>query len=947
MYGLKEKTIGKLLVRLIKIDKNSDDGFNLLNWKLPGQNRTTMIAGDFAGRCHAVLSKRATRSQPGDMTIEEVNEKLDKLSLAQKEDAQLPIMEEFYRRMNADEMMWLIRIILRQMKVGATERTFFGVWHENAEALFNISSNLRRVCWELYDPDVHLEGEETDIALMQCFQPQLAQFQMHSFDKMVQRMRPTEQDDEFWIEDKLDGERMQLHMLEDEDHPGGKRFGFWSRKAKDYTYLYGNGFEDDNSALTRHLKDAFVEGVMNIILDGEMITWDPEMDRIVGFGTLKTAALSEQKNPFSGKGERPLFRVFDILYLNNKSLTGYTLRDRRRALEQAIKPVHRRLEIHSYTSASKATEIEPLLRRVVADNHEGLVLKNPRSAYRLNQRNDDWMKVKPEYMTDYGEALDCVVVGGYYGSGHRGGNLSSFMCGLRVDGYAPPDPGAHASKCWSFFKVGGGFTAGDYATIRHQTEGKWHDWDRSNPPRKYIELAGEERQFEQPDVWIKPEDSFVIEVKAASIHNTNLFRVTNTLRFPRFKRMRPDRDWKTAMNIEAFLKLKNTIEKQSEHKSFELEQKRKKAPKRRKKELTVVGATPRDQLNAQAPAPDGIARLLSGMTFFILSESTTPPKRSRVDIETLVKSHGGTITNTVNSKTNTAQNERTICVADKNVVKVATLQKAGKHSIVRPAWLFDCVAQAERDVGVGREALLLPWEPRHVFFVAEGDREMVAAGADEWGDGFARDVRDREEMRAVLDGMVVVKPEDGVLKPVLFLEQLEERGKFGEEMLGWMFKGCVVWFDRDDDGDVDRADRMDIDGDASHMSNGQKSATRPLGIDMELASNTVRFAGGTLAASLDDASTTHIVIGSREGRAHDIRQAIKRYVKLLLKCTLGRSLHRHWLTNTPTHSRSKLPRIVTIDWVQQSWAENTLLDEEREYCVLSLEPLPDTLASTT
>jgi DNA ligase-4 len=36
MYGLKEMTIGKLLVKLMKIDKNSDDGHNILQWKLPG-----------------------------------------------------------------------------------------------------------------------------------------------------------------------------------------------------------------------------------------------------------------------------------------------------------------------------------------------------------------------------------------------------------------------------------------------------------------------------------------------------------------------------------------------------------------------------------------------------------------------------------------------------------------------------------------------------------------------------------------------------------------------------------------------------------------------------------------------------------------------------------------------------------------------------------------------
>lgn len=412
MYGLKEKAIAKLLIKLLKIGAKSDDGDSLINWKVPGQ--TGQSAGDFPGRCYQVLSKRAMRNDVGDMRIAEVNILLDRLSAAQKEENQLPIFEEFYDRMNATELTWLIRIILRQMKLGASERTILDIWHPDGEALFNVSSNLRRVCWELKDPNERLGGENSSappsIELMQCFQPQLAQFQTHSFQVMVQRLGCTETDPYFWIEEKLDGERMQLHMVEDHNEPGGKRFAFWSRKAKDYTYLYGSGFEDNESALTRHIKDAFDDQLRNIILDGEMITWDPSTNKMVPFGTLKTAALSEKSNPFAATGIRPLFRVFDCLFLNDTVLTPYTLEDRRKALERFVKDVKQRIEIHQYQKAKSADDIGPALRKVIEESSEGLVLKNPRSMYRLNSRNDDWMKVKPEYMTEFGESLDCVIM---------------------------------------------------------------------------------------------------------------------------------------------------------------------------------------------------------------------------------------------------------------------------------------------------------------------------------------------------------------------------------------------------------------------------------------------------------------------------------------------------------------------------------------------------------
>lgn len=610
MYGLKEKTIAKLLIRVMKINRDSPDGQLLMNWKLPGRGAASDMSGDFAGRCHEVLSKRPLRVDFGDLTIDDVNEALDRLSVASKEDEQLPIFRQFYQRMNPEELRWLIKIVLRQMKIGATERTFFNIWHPDAENLFSVSSSLRRVCWELWDPNVRLEGDEAAVTLMQCFQPQLAQFQMHNFERMIARMHLDPEDPVFRIEEKMDGERMQLHMCSDSSIEGGKRFKFWSRKAKDYTYLYGDGLFDENGSLTRYLQDAFTDGVDSIILDGEMITWDPEQDAPVPFGTLKSAALREQRNPFEA-GHRPLYRLFDILYLNGKVLTRYTLRDRRRALEASIKPVHRRFEIHPYEEGRKASDIEPLLRRVVAEASEGLVLKNPNSPYRLNERSDDWMKVKPEYMTEFGEFLDLVVIGGYYGSGHRGGHLSSFLCGLRVDNPSSSSS-ENSQKCYSFCKVGGGFAAQDYATLRHRTEGKWKNWDPKKPPTEFIELGGGRAQHERPDMWIKPEDSIVICVKAAQVVTSDMFRIGLTLRFPRLKMLRPDKNWKTALSVDEFMQLKSNIEQEKKEKEFEVENTRKKrATKRTKKELTIAGDTTRSQVNFQPPS----GKLFEGLNF--------------------------------------------------------------------------------------------------------------------------------------------------------------------------------------------------------------------------------------------------------------------------------------------------------------------------------------------
>ncbi|KAF2271445.1 DNA ligase-like protein [Westerdykella ornata] len=872
MYGLKEKAIAKLLIRVTKINKDSDDAKSMVNWKLPGQLRQASLttAGDFAGRCYEVLSKRPLKTEVGDMSIAEVNQMLDQLSQTGSEEQQYGIFRRFYRRMNPEELTWLIRIILRQMKIGATEKTFLDIWHPDAEALFNISSNLRRVCWELYDRKVRLEGEETGITLMQCFQPQLAAFQnkIGTIDKMVAKLQSPD-DDSFWIEEKLDGERMQLHMIEDPSAPGGKLFGFWSRKAKDYAYLYGKHLEGaEAGALTRFIADAFHPNVHNIILDGEMITWDMDVDRIVGFGTLKTAAISEKENVTgTNTGQRPLFRVFDCLYLNDKVLTPFTLRDRRNALQTAVKGVHRRLEIHPYIEAHAHTEVEPELRKVVADASEGLVLKNPRSSYRLNERNEDWAKVKPEYMSEFGESLDCVVIGGYFGSGHRGGAHSSFLCGLLVNKNAKEDDPEY-EKCYSFFKVGGGFSREDYAAIRGRTQGKWKDWDTKRPPA-IIELGGhtENRQYERPDQWIRPSDSVVLECKAASVEASDKFRMSITLRFPRFKQLRTDKRWSDALSISEFMELKDTAEREhtEKEKEFKVEQRRKKARTSRKKPLVVVGLDAK--FGTPYAGPQG--SLFEGLSFYIMTEQVQPNRMTKAELESLVKSHGGKVVQRGSA------DENLIIVADKCLVKVSSLEKRGTQNIVRPIWIQDCIRQSEADASP--VPFILPFEAnRHMFYLLEADQEKYENNVDEYGDSYARDIEDVAELRTLFKHIEVARVvEKQKFDRDEFLKQLEDHGSSVFELKNCMFSNMRVYFAPGDDLDQDWV------------------------VKSRIGQNYIRFAGGIVAAK--EKGATHVVVpqGEASKAKHEEVQV------------------------------GGLARTVGLGWIERCWQEGTRVDEER------------------
>ncbi|KAK9422187.1 putative DNA ligase [Seiridium unicorne] len=867
VYGVKENAIGKLLVRVMKIDKHSDDGQALLDWKLPGQSKATRMAGDFAGRCHEVLAKRPMRTKPGDMRLADVNEMLEKLSAASGEAEQLPIFETFYQRMNPDELMWLIRIILKQMRVGATERTFLELWHPDAEALFNVSSSLRRVCWELYDPEFRLGDNETGIKLMQIFQPQLAQFQFPgTFKRMVEKL--TKENDpevpganQFWMQEKLDGERMQMHMMQDPSVPGGFKFGWWSRKAKDYAYLYGRGLQDRESAITQHLKGAFGPGVRNIILDGEMVTWHMQLDKIMAFGTLKSAANAGKRNPYDEVGARALYRAFDVLYLNDKDITEFTLQDRRAALERAVPGIYRRLELHDHIVATSPDEIEPQLRQVIENASEGLVLKNPFSVYCLNQRNDDWIKVKPEYTEEFGESVDVVIIGAYYGTGHRGGGHSSFLCGLRVT-QDDIDCGADPEKCFSFIRVGGGLRLQDYREIANRTEGKWMDWNPKKPPRKYIELAGGNKQWWKPDQWIRPKDSVVIEVKAASSVPSDQYAKLQTMRFPRFRSLRDDRAWNTALDWQTFNEMKDRDLLRQKEKSMKFDRGRRQV-KRVKREVVIAG---QELASAEFTGPK--TKLFQGLEFCVLTESVRP-KKSKPQLETLIRENGGKISQRA------VPGSEMILVGDKKVVKVASLIKAGPVDIIRPKWVMDCVAQSDANSG-----FLLPFEPSHLFYVSDTLTEQAEETVDQYGDSYARDL-DIAELKTLLKDMPKNEVTNDDFSPVQFMEQLEEHGYDIGNLKGHIF---------------DRVRAVFIAGDSVS------------GIATLQFKNWIKFGGGMVVDGIEHGSMTHVVVVSGgdededRSRAAEVRSIVSR--------------------GTP------VPRIVTQQWLEDCWKEGTLLAEE-------------------
>lgn len=273
--------------------------------------------------------------------------------------------------------------------------------------------------------------------------------------------------------------------------------------------------------------------------------------------------------------------------------------------------------------------------------------------------------------------------------------------------------------------MGGGFTAAEYKNIATITEGKWHAYDPKNPPVAYIELAGAQKEI--PDVWIKPVDSIVIEVKASAvIPDSDRFRMNTTLRFPRFRRLRMDKSYETSLSIKEFLALSTQIESEKHERDLELENHRR-TPKREKRKFEVLEPTKPTVVSESMIVSD----IFQGQSFYLILESR---KRAKLEND-IASNHGELLTD---RPTGSLRNAHVI--ADSNLTQAAPLKKEGKMPLVKSIWISDCLFNAR----------VLPYESRHLFFAAPPKlREIAANQVDPYGDSYGRQIENVSELQQV------------------------------------------------------------------------------------------------------------------------------------------------------------------------------------------------------
>ncbi|KAK1229697.1 ATP-dependent DNA ligase Cdc17 [Marasmius sp. AFHP31] len=320
----------------------------------------------------------------------------------------------------------------------------------------------------------------------------------------------------FTCEYKYDGERAQVHKLED------GTVGVFSRNSEDMSKKYPD--------LVEQLPRCIKESTKSFVLDAEAVAIDRATGKLMPFQELSRRKRKDVK--VEDIQVRVCLFAFDLLYLNGEPLLHKPLTERRKLLREHFEPVDGEFQFAKSSDSEATEDIQTFLEESVKDGCEGLMVKmleSDASYYEPSRRSVNWLKLKKDYLAGVGDSLDLVVVGGFYGKGKRTNVYGAFLLACYD---------ADSEEFQTISKIATGFS--DEALQSHYEMLKPLEIQK---PRGDLKVGGA-----KADVWFEPQ--VVWEVLTADLSLSPIYTAAQglvgergiSLRFPRFIRIRDDKN---------------------------------------------------------------------------------------------------------------------------------------------------------------------------------------------------------------------------------------------------------------------------------------------------------------------------------------------------------------------------------------------------------------------
>lgn len=455
----------------------------------------------------AIDKKSQTSLYPNPLTVERVFDTFYKIANVSGKgslDIKIKHIVSLLNDSNPIEAKYIIRTITGNLRLGVADYTvldalalaFTGskINRHVLERAYNVSSDLGLVAKILSTQNLDIL-KSFKIAVGNPIRPMLAE-RLSSPSEITKKIGG-----KFAAEFKLDGERLQIHI----DENNGSIF---SRKLENITDHYKDVIESCKRNLKFH----------SVIVEGEAVAIDNKgnylpFQELMHRRRKHDIDLAIKKYPV-------VVNLFDILYLDGKDLTGLAYSERRKQLNSIVSN-NDNLKLVDQIEGTTSKEIQSFMDKSINVGMEGLVVKDLKGIYRAGAREFLWIKLKKEYMDNVSDTLDLVVVGALYGKGKRTGIYGALLL-------ASYDK-ANDQFC-TFCKVGTGFKDTDLETLHSRLT-------------NLIIKKKDDRVFSKinMDVWFIPDLVLEIsgsEITSSPIHTTNLDIIKKDvglgLRFPVF-----------------------------------------------------------------------------------------------------------------------------------------------------------------------------------------------------------------------------------------------------------------------------------------------------------------------------------------------------------------------------------------------------------------------------
>src|SRR5881296_516192 len=460
----------------------------------------------------ATLQKALGRTKqaslvPRTLSILEVSRAFAQIAEAHGADstkARRRLLESLLGRASQDERDVLLKNVFGEMRIGVNE----GVMLEGiADATGFDPDAVRTAHMFLGDlgrvAEIALfEGADAlrsrGLRLLAPMKPMLAEM-AEDLDEVL-----AEHGGETAIEYKLDGARIQIHRE-------GDAVRVFSRRLSDVT-----------SSLPEIVAIARSLPASEFLLEGEVVATDhegkplPFQDLMRRFRRVHGIEASKEEIPLK-------LYLFDLLYVDGRSLIDTPYRLRWEALERLVPPEL----LTARRVVQRKEDIESFLQDALAAGHEGLMAKQLDSAYSVGKRGKKWFKIKPA------DHLDLAIVAAEWGSGRREGWLSNYWLAVRDE------------------------TTGTFQMIGKTFKGLTDAEFETMTDRLRKLTTSEER-------WgfhVRPE--VVVEVAHTERQRTSNYPSGFALRFARIVRIRDD---KGPDDVDTYAQLKDLYKKQFERK---------------------------------------------------------------------------------------------------------------------------------------------------------------------------------------------------------------------------------------------------------------------------------------------------------------------------------------------------------------------------------------------